>query len=72
MLNEDAEIRFPSPMYRAEPKNGYVHLTDRSSEDGSYKEAYLNEHGTVHECGECGGKFNKHYLDCKTWPHNNR
>lgn len=28
-LEEDADVRYPSPLYVAEPRQGYVLLTDR-------------------------------------------
>lgn len=66
-LREDADVRFPSPSYKVEPKDGVVILTNRNHDDLSYENAYIAEFGTNDLCAECGGKFERHFLSCSTW-----
>lgn len=61
-LEEDAEVRFPSPLFKAEPREGYVLVSNRSREE--YEYAYENINGTLNECEECGGTTNRHFLPC--------
>lgn len=62
-LRNSGEIREPSPSY--EFNTFGASLVNRTRE--MYEKAYFDYHGTLDECDDCGGQFNRHYLDCKSW-----
>lgn len=67
-LADEAEVRFPSPLYTATAHEGYI--TVKNCDAGDYEKKYLECYGDLGECEWCGGTTGRHYLSCKVWAHN--
>lgn len=64
-LNSDAEVRFPSPLYKAQVWGEGVSVSYRTP--GEYEAAYEDWHGTLDVCDECAGTTGRHFLSCSVW-----